>query len=849
MSPHTVTPEAFLEHFPDHWVQYFDDGPARDRTKALATPQFDMSEAQKKQQQGCGVFFSPNGFDGMRRIENLKQVQAVFVDLDLARGGDGAGDDELQKRLKAGLDALLAFRLPPHVVVRTRNGLQAIWRTEPLPPAEGLDLFRKTEDLLVAHFGADAAAKDVTRVLRLPGFLHLKDPGSPFRCDILHDRLAASLYDLGDLLGVLRPPLPAAGPGKRQESKARKQATNWRTALAGVPQGERNRAAARVAGRLLAGLDPELWQTSGWGGLKEWNVRNRPPLPEPELRAVFDSIAGRERSKPRATVGPEGARTRAEELVRLAEESGAIRFLDQYREPHVRLPAETAQGTCKIRSKEFRQWLARQLWQKKGAVATQEVLYAAALTLEGRTRYGRAVHPLEQRVTWHEGAIWYDLADERGRAVRVTAQGWSVEERVPILFRRAGHQSAQVLPIRGRPLSALLPLVRFAQPQTGPLLLAYLVSCLVPDIPHPVALVTGPQGATKSTLCRFLRRLVDPTCLEGLSLPPRKELPQVLLKHWYASFDNVGAISPEISDILCRAVTGEGISRRQLFSDDEDVIYQFRRCVCLNGIHLSTRPDLLDRAVHFALERLPGEQVRDEASVAAQFESLRPELLGGLFDALAGAMKAKPALRIAALPRMADFACWAAAAAVPLGIGADAFLKLYAENIQELHEEAVGESPLAVAVVEFMAGRLRWQGTPTDLLAALHGSAKAGNKGFGATGLPRGASVLTRQLNLMRTNLSQMGITVETGKSSDSRREIRLRKGPAPATLPSTISPPRDDGPDGSRPQATRPSGVPSARSSHPQARFPGPDGSDGNRRHLLRARVHAESPYPQPPC
>ncbi|MGL4554076.1 MAG: hypothetical protein ACRC33_23180, partial [Gemmataceae bacterium] len=117
------TPQAFLKHFPDCWIQYFDDGPGKDSAKALSTSDFDPKEASRKQNEGCGVFFSPNGFDGLRRAENLKTVQAAFVDLDLVPPGADGSDAGFEKRLRQGLEALLAFPLPPHVVVRTRNGL------------------------------------------------------------------------------------------------------------------------------------------------------------------------------------------------------------------------------------------------------------------------------------------------------------------------------------------------------------------------------------------------------------------------------------------------------------------------------------------------------------------------------------------------------------------------------------------------------------------------------------------------------------------------------------------------------------------------------------------------------
>ena len=65
-------------------------------------------------------------------------------------------------------------------------------------------------------------------------------------------------------------------------------------------------------------------------------------------------------------------------------------------------------------------------------------------------------------------------------------------------------------------------------------------------------------------------------------------------------------IPPWISDQLCRAVTGSGFTKRELYSDDNDIIYNFRRCLGFNGINLAaTKADLLDRGIIMALERIP----------------------------------------------------------------------------------------------------------------------------------------------------------------------------------------------------------------------------------------------------
>ncbi|HAU66001.1 MAG: Bifunctional DNA primase/polymerase [Candidatus Uhrbacteria bacterium GW2011_GWF2_39_13] len=76
----------------------------------------------------------------------------------------------------------------------------------------------------------------------------------------------------------------------------------WKMGLETVPDGIRNKTAASVCGKIFSVLPPIFWNIIGWGGLKEWNQRNnKPPLPEKELRATFESIYKRAKGNNRLT--------------------------------------------------------------------------------------------------------------------------------------------------------------------------------------------------------------------------------------------------------------------------------------------------------------------------------------------------------------------------------------------------------------------------------------------------------------------------------------------------------------------------------------------------------------------
>ena len=148
-------------------------------------------------------------------------------------------------------------------------------------------------------------------------------------------------------------------------------------------------------------------------------------------------------------------------------------------------------------------------------------------------------------------------------------------------------------------------------------------------------------------------------------------------------------MQPWQSDMLCRASTGGGISKRRLYTDDAEVVLSFRRCMVLNGIQPGvTRPDLLDRTIPFHLERMEAGQRKEEGKFWADFEEARP-WLRAMFSVLAKAMCLYPNVHLSALPRMADFCRWGYAVAEALGKKGAAFLQAYTGAINAQNTAAV----------------------------------------------------------------------------------------------------------------------------------------------------------------
>lgn len=477
---------------------------------------------------------------------------------------------------------------------------------------------------------------------------------------------------------------------------------------------------------------------------------------------------------------PRRRKSQADTFVQLVTDDGTQLFHDQLNEPFARIKVGDHWETHRVGSKAFRRWGTHLFWQQEGKVPHSNALTAALNILEGMATCEGPRLPLSNRVAWHLGSLWIDMTDDKWSAIQVTADGWQVVQEPPILFHRYSHQEALPAPAQGGDIKTFLPYVNMEKEEQKLLLLVYIVSCFIPDMPHPIPILYGPQGASKTTLAKMLRRMVDPSSIGTLSLPSNPpELVQQLSHHWFVFFDNITGLPCWVSDALCRAVTGEGFSKRELYTNDDDIIYTFQRCVALNGINLAAqKPDLLDRGVLFKLGRISQEQRRAESELWGEFNSKLPAMLGGVLDVLVRAIALRPSIQVPRVPRMADFTLWGCAIAKALGHSQDDFLSAYFANIGEQHEEAVNESPVATAVRAFMEERDSWTGTPSELLQELLTVAEAEKIDTRASSWPKAANSLSRKLNEAKTNLGEIGIAVDAAKGTAGRRTIIIHKGP-----------------------------------------------------------------------
>jgi hypothetical protein len=278
----------------------------------------------------------------------------------------------------------------------------------------------------------------------------------------------------------------------------------------------------------------------------------------------------------------------------------------------------------------LRALLAREYFTRTGRAATQQALADALLIVEGFAQDADESR-LYLRTAQHDGALWLDLGDQAGRAVKVTARGWSVEAEAPVLFKRTALTGPLPEPQNGGSLDDLWDWLN-VRGDDRPLIAAALVSALFSDQPHVILAIFGEQGTGKTTAVKVLALLLDPGPVPARKPPwDADSWVTAAAGSWVVGLDNLSDIPAWLSDALCRASTGDGDVRRKLWTDNDYAVFAFRRFVIFNGIDVGAMaPDLADRALPLNLALIPDEDRRDEESFWPDWRRDHPQLLGAL---------------------------------------------------------------------------------------------------------------------------------------------------------------------------------------------------------------------------
>ncbi len=425
-------------------------------------------------------------------------------------------------------------------------------------------------------------------------------------------------------------------------------------------------------------------------------------------------------------------------------------------------------AVCAVDSSEYKQILGGEFYRLTGKGANGRALADAVNTLAAIAKFDGVAAPVFTRVGEFAGGIVIDTGQHDYVSHVVTVNGWRISESPPVHFRRSGKPLA--LPLPGNADFSFLWKYLNVRAADRVLVAAWLLSALRPRGPYPVLVLIGEQGSGKSRTARALKALTDPSA-SPLRSPPKEELDLVVgaISSWVLALDNLSGASPQMSDALCRLSTGGALSGRTLYTNAEETLIEVQRPVILNGIDdLATRPDLAERSIVLELPQIAHRVT--EQDLDAGFLRDAGAIFASLLDGLQLSLRDASGLDIGHLPRMADFAKWAAAGVPALGFTSNDFLEAYRANQDGAIESGLDSSPVGQAVRKFMEVRADWTGPVSELTRELANITDTNSPSW-----PRSPKGLLNALRRLAPSLRHTGISWDQSRTS-TQRVIMLRR-------------------------------------------------------------------------
>jgi hypothetical protein len=497
-------------------------------------------------------------------------------------------------------------------------------------------------------------------------------------------------------------------------------------------------------------------------------------------------------------------RSQSERIIDYVKDNASLFFKDDYDTPYARIYNHDHYELIKLTGDKFKRYISRLYYDNEGKVPNIESINNAVLVLRGNTEHRGETFPLSLRVAWDNGDIYYDLTNSKWQCIKATKEGWRLIDSHLLprpLFKRH-NQTAQVIPVREYEPEIkddFLDLTNVKREDDKILLMCYIISLFVPSIQHVILQLHGMQGSAKSLLERFIKRTVDPAIPELLSVhTDRMEFIQQIAHNYLVFYDNLKHTPNWLSDEVCRAVTGSGSSKRVLYSDDDDVVYEYRRCFGFNGINLVLyESDALDRSINIELESIDPKDRIPEIKMLEKFEALKPRFLGYILDIIVKALTLKQSVEIELkyLPRMGDFAIWGEAIARAMGYEDMKFMNIYNRNMSRQSIETVENNILGHCVSRFISnGRMdeskHWMGFTSKFLEELNAIAYENNIDINSKAWPKDVSSLSRKLRTIIPNIREaLGYDITMVRETSGKKKgmsfMEIREMASLPSLPS----------------------------------------------------------------
>ena len=355
-------------------------------------------------------------------------------------------------------------------------------------------------------------------------------------------------------------------------------------------------------------------------------------------------------------------------------------------------------------STECQQWLISTYLDYSGKVHGKDlyknvlgVIIAKSITKQ------IPIEKINNRICFVDDEIFYNLCNDDYELVKITKDGYSIidNDLDNPLFRRKSNPLSQVKPLKSKnnhnPLNKLAEFLRIPI-ESRQLFIIHLISFFFEKIPIPIMIFQGEPGSAKSSITSTVKKIVDPSPQNRNSMPDNIDDANIhFFNRYLTNFDNISFIENVMSDNMCKAITGFTHNKRELYSDDGEIILTIKARIILNGVtpHVD-QTDLIDRSVFYEGKYIPKSEKITEQEFNKKLDSLLPYILDQIFSILSKVLKNYQSVesQIKEKERMADFTIIGECISQELGYEKFTFIESYTNNLKLHSFNAVESYPI-----------------------------------------------------------------------------------------------------------------------------------------------------------
>jgi len=461
--------------------------------------------------------------------------------------------------------------------------------------------------------------------------------------------------------------------------------------------------------------------------------------------------------------------------------------------------------TLELDSQRATHWLSHEYHQVDlNVIHNQDffknTLHALVAEAQMNGTINEAVHI---RIAQNEHEIYYDLGSRDYKAVKITKKGLSIvkiNNDTP-MFVRPSSLYEQVKPKydNKNAIEDLANLLLILD-EDKILFKSNLVGMFLESVAVPMPVATGSADSSKSTFTALLKRIVDPSGRTKennlIGFPKKKDDLVAIESHRYViAFDNVSEIDQEMSDELCRSITGGSSSARKYYTNSDESISSYKNKIILNGIvPRLDYPDLQTRIITYQRKLLDRTNRLTDLELEDKFSKLLPQVLGCVFKTLQKSLKVYPIVKnqIKPIQRLADFEIWGETIAQCLGYKQGEFVSAYDRKIKEDAISSKESHVIVDLIVSIMEEKEVYENQAKILFSEI--KARAENEGIDVKSkyviFPKIPNQLTRELTKINPILKQLGFIINTfhykkndGKFNKNAMIVRIARKEEQKTL------------------------------------------------------------------